>query len=156
MSEARPKQISPVEVRYTNNPEDRDVLLSPTRIGLAQVSEKLRLVISKDGLTFFGSAEVPLRQYAWSQVLEVASHDLSDPPHVDPETPNLPCCGSCGSYYYRSDEVCETCALLSITDPLGVYASFRYGLHFSDRYYREAFLKWAKEFMEDRDNALPF
>ena len=52
-------------------------------------------------------------------------------------------CAGCRAYYLR---MILSCAILTVTDPLGVYDSFRHGLRCIDPYYRKAFLKkWVGE-----------
>ena len=128
------KQIRPVGVAYTTNPGDRPAL----------VGVDLGVVISDTGLAFTDDSWASVRDLPWDRILGAKPHPLSDPEPLDWEAPQIPRCGGCGVYYVRTAE-CPTCAVLTVTDPLGVYDSFRYGLRFSDPYYREAFLKWLGE-----------
>lgn len=128
------RKIRPVVVAYTTNPEDRLVLVGP----------ELGLVFSHSGLAFTDDSWWSLRELPWDRILGAEPHPLSDPDPIDWEAPQFPRCRCC-SVYYRRREHCERCAVLIVTDPLAIYESLHYGLRFSDRYYREAFLKWLGE-----------
>jgi len=136
-SHGQAKKISPVGVTYTGNPADRGIL----------IGDKLRLVLSDGGLAFQAENGDVRRQYVWDLVLDARPHPLDQPPYPEWEAPQLPRCGSCGSYYYPPEDSCGGCAILSLKDINGIYEHFHYGLHFSDPYYMQAFLKWTREFV---------
>lgn len=133
------KQIGPVIVTHTTNPEDRAAL----------VDAKLRIVISEKGIALLDEDGRLRREYVWNALLRAAPYPLTQPPHLDFEELQWPRCDSCKGYAAHSEVACNRCVLLALKDPLGIYEAFELGLSFSDRYYREAFLKWATEFGEE-------
>ena len=135
-------QVAPVFVRETDNPADKERL----------VDQKLRALLTSEGIALLSDDESLSKEFPWSTVVSLLRHPLREPPHPDWEAPQLPRCPSCGVYYpYPNDEKCRQCVLLRVRDPQGIYDAFYYRLAFSDRYYREAFVKWAGDFLPGLD-----